>query len=106
MWAEPAHAATRTMAQESEGSAAEDKVALLTFRAPGDPDDDLASWDEATEPCGAGWDSYSSGWAGVKCDAEGGRVTGLNLTNNALSGTVPTTVVVRALLPLFPLPVI
>ena len=44
------------MAQDSEGSAAEDKVALLSFRAAGDPDDDLASWDEATEPCGEGWD--------------------------------------------------
>ena len=33
------------------------------------------SWAASSEPCGTGWDSYGSGWRGVKCNREGGRVT-------------------------------
>ena len=76
------------MAQE--GSVAEDKAALLAFKAAGDPDGDLASWEEATEPCAAeGWNSDSVGWYGVQCDEEGGRVTRLHLYNkDGLLGSV------------------
>ena len=49
--------------QSAEGDAA----ALLAFRAGGDADGDLASWDAATSPCDAGWDSGDAGWAGVMC---------------------------------------
>eukprot|EP01046_Picozoa_sp_COSAG06_P043098 COSAG06_NODE_5597_length_3371_cov_1.941015_1_plen_139_part_10 len=86
------------MAQESEGSAVEDKAALLTFRAAGDPDGDLASWDEATEPCGEGWDSNSVGWAGVQCDAEGGHVTRIRFYDkDGLLGTVESLTALTAL---------
>ena len=33
------------------------------------------SWATSSEPCGTGWNSYDSGWRGVKCNREGGRVT-------------------------------
>eukprot|EP01046_Picozoa_sp_COSAG06_P074990 COSAG06_NODE_23210_length_699_cov_1.500000_1_plen_153_part_10 len=76
------------MAQESAGSAAEDKVALQTFRAAGDPD----------EPCGEGWDSDSSGWAGVQCDAEGGRVTRIHFHDkDGLLGTLESLAPLTAL---------
>merc|ERR1711969_237739 len=37
-----------------------DARALLAFRAGGDPDGDLASWDPLTSPCGAGWNSRTA----------------------------------------------
>jgi len=37
---------------------------------------DGRSWSSTSaEPCSTGWDSYGSGWQGVKCNREGGRVT-------------------------------
>ena len=33
------------------------------------------SWNETTEPCGAGWDNLNSGWYGVECNADGGNIT-------------------------------
>ena len=61
------------------GAAADDKAALLAFKASGaDPDGRLNSWDEGTSPCGEGWDSSGRGWWGVECDASGGRVTHLS----------------------------
>eukprot|EP01046_Picozoa_sp_COSAG06_P036126 COSAG06_NODE_3953_length_4727_cov_1.897796_1_plen_606_part_10 len=82
-------AAARSVAPE-EGSAAEDKASLLEFKVAGDTDGDLASWEEATEPCSAeGWDSYSSGWHGVQCDTQWGRVTRIHLFDkDGLLGSV------------------
>ena len=94
-------AVTRVMAQE--GSAAEDRAALLAFKAAGDPDGDLTSWEEATEPCAAeGWNSDNLGWSGVQCDEEGGRVTRLNLyrlgfTKDGLLGSVESLVPLTSL---------
>ena len=36
-----------------------------------------ASWAAGTAegPCGAGWDSYTEGWVGVRCGAAGGSVS-------------------------------
>ena len=80
-----------------------DEAALLAFKAAGDPDGDLVSWDSATSPCAAlGWDSATAGWLGVTCDAEGGRVTRLggenSLTDKAgLLGTVESLLPLTAL---------
>ena len=62
------------------GAKADDKEALLAFKASGeDPDGELSSWDEGTSPCGErgdrAMDDVSVGWVGVMCDASGGRVT-------------------------------
>ena len=85
------------MAQE--GSAAEDKAALLAFKAAGDPGGVLASWEEATEPCAAeGWNSHNAGWHGVQCDEEGGRVTRLSLyIKDGLLGSVESLVALTSL---------
>ena len=34
----------------------------------------LDSWNADTEPCGDGYDDITGGWAGIICDARGGRV--------------------------------
>jgi hypothetical protein len=67
-----------------------DVQALLAFKAGGDADGDLSSWDPAAgSPCGVGWNDYSSGWDGVRCDAEGGRVTRVYLYyKRGVSGTL------------------
>ena len=46
---------------------------LLAFKASGNGAG-LESWAAGSEPCGAGWNSYTEGWIGVRCDAEGGSV--------------------------------
>eukprot|EP01047_Picozoa_sp_COSAG01_P100962 COSAG01_NODE_30747_length_610_cov_0.868885_1_plen_98_part_01 len=63
---------------------------MLAFKAGGDADGDLSSWDPAAgSPCGVGWNSDSGGWEGVRCDAEGGRVTSVSLPNKGgVSGTL------------------
>ena len=47
------------------------KAALRAFKARGDPDNALVSWDPSTDPCGAGWDRLGAGWVGVTCDCSG-----------------------------------
>ena len=59
-------------------TAAEQEAALLAFKTGGNGAG-LESWDAATEPCAAGWNSQSLGWVGVQCDAENGNVERLNL---------------------------
>ena len=56
-----------------EAAAASDKAVLLAFKASGNGAG-LESWAAGSEPCGAGWDSWTLGWRGVKCDAAGGSV--------------------------------
>ena len=46
---------------------------LLAFKASGNGAG-LESWAAGSEPCGAGWDSWTEGWTGVKCNAAGGSV--------------------------------
>eukprot|EP01045_Picozoa_sp_COSAG04_P030512 COSAG04_NODE_5328_length_1655_cov_0.922879_2_plen_198_part_00 len=91
----------------------EDKAALLAFKAGGDEDGDLASWDAATSPCGVGWDSLTAGWAGVMCcesygewngaelpcqGSNTGRVTMLDLWNtDGLAGTLEALAPLTAL---------
>eukprot|EP01045_Picozoa_sp_COSAG04_P008739 COSAG04_NODE_491_length_13463_cov_5.877432_10_plen_153_part_00 len=50
-----------------------DASRLLAFKESGNGAG-LESWAAGSEPCGAGWNSWSSGWRGVVCDAEGGSV--------------------------------
>eukprot|EP01043_Picozoa_sp_COSAG02_P093834 COSAG02_NODE_30325_length_553_cov_1.026432_1_plen_112_part_10 len=62
---------------------AEDKAALLAFKAAGALEDrisGLSSWVETVGPCDGEsyWNSFSAGWRGVKCDGEGGRVTAIS----------------------------
>ena len=59
-----------------DNSSLQDEATLLAFKAGGDADGVLASWEASTSPCDAeGWNNYSTGWYGIKCDGEGGRVT-------------------------------
>ena len=83
----------------AQGSAADDKNALLAFKGGGDPDGDLASWSGTTEPCAdPGWNSHTIGWSGVQCDVVGGRVTRLYLNSkDGLLGTVDSLVPLTAL---------
>ena len=76
-----------------------DVQALLAFKAGGDADGDLSSWDPAAgSPCGVGWNSDSSGWEGVRCDAEGGRVTRVSLPNKGgVSGTLESLAAITGL---------
>jgi hypothetical protein len=85
----------RCSAQTLEG----DTVALLAFKAGGDRDDDLNLWLRVLgEPCGDGWNDFGSGWVGVRCDAEGGRVTEINLSNKrGLSGSLESLAALTAL---------
>ena len=46
------------------------------------------SWAASSEPCGTGWDSYGSGWRGVKCSKEGGRVTKVGQSGGEIRGDV------------------
>lgn len=75
-------------------------AALLAFKAGGDPDNDLASWVPESSPCSASdWMSKVSGWLGVACDGEGGRVTQL-WARKLPSGGVRLTGTLRSLVPL------
>jgi hypothetical protein len=69
-----------------------DTRALLDFKAAGDANGDLSSWDLAVNsPCGAGWNDYDSGWLHVKCSAPGGRVARVILrVLPGLSGSAAT----------------
>jgi hypothetical protein len=42
------------------------------------------SWAASSEPCGTGWDSYGSGWRGLICNSEGGRVTTVSSHDNMM----------------------
>ena len=76
-----------------------DVQALLAFKAGGDADGDLSSWDPAAgSPCGVGWNEWNSGWEGVECDAEGGRVTMVSLPVKAgVSGTLESLAAITGL---------
>ena len=43
---------------------ADERAALLAFKAGGDPNNDLGTWAAGGDPCGAGWDDEESGWLG------------------------------------------
>ena len=73
-----------------------DAQALLSFKAGGDTNGDLDSWDGS--PCGDGWDSYDLGWRDVKCSAMNGRVTRVILREKpGLSGSVDALAPLTAL---------
>lgn len=69
---------------------AEDKQVLLAFRAVAGTSagSRAATWTAETEPCGAGWDSYATGWLGIQCDGEGPshRVVLVNLAMSNVAG--------------------
>jgi hypothetical protein len=51
------------------------------------------SWAACSEPCGTGWNGYYSGWRGVKCNREGGRITkvsrnGMGVPSREIRGDV------------------
>eukprot|EP01043_Picozoa_sp_COSAG02_P072550 COSAG02_NODE_13715_length_1357_cov_3.469793_1_plen_192_part_01 len=60
--------------------AADDKAALLAFKAGGDPGNELGGWNAASEPCGA------SHWYGIGCDTAGRRVVSLDLDSTYVTG--------------------
>ena len=72
-----------------------DRVALLAFRAGGDPNGELLSW--LGSPCSLGWNSLTAGWWGVQCSSEGGRVTILDLHGTAVAGSIESLVPLTAL---------
>ena len=88
-------------------TAADDKTALLAFKAGGDPDGHLVTWsatDATNEPC-SGWSCCSgswrtAGWAGVRCtdaDYNAGRVRELSLTHKTFTGNIGTLAALDAL---------
>ena len=82
---------------------AADKAGLLAFKAAGDPANVLQGWDAGTDPCGAGWNNYNTGWVGLRCyrgekDGEGGRVNDIYLFNKAgLRGSIESLAKVSSL---------
>ena len=78
-------------AQAPAGSAEEDKIALLELKADWQRAgaSRLSTWNELFEPCAAGsWHDPWSGWLGVMCDAENGRVSYIQLSDNGLGGEI------------------
>ena len=63
-----------------------ESVALLKFRADGDPGDELSSW--VGSPCAAGWDRLTTGWRGVTCSSWGARVAHIDLHGTAVAGSI------------------
>ena len=68
-----ANAQPRSARRLQAGGALDEKAILLGFKRSGNGAG-LESWAAGSEPCGAGWYSWTEGWRGVMCDVEGGSV--------------------------------
>lgn len=70
----------------------EDKVAMLELKAAwqrGTAVSLLSTWSAVTEPCDtSSWYDHWSGWLGVACDRDGGRVAFIALNEAGVSGSV------------------
>ena len=86
-----AAAQSGAMAAPSTAAAA-DKAALLELKADwqrGTGASLLSTWSDLSEPCDpSSWHDHWSGWLGVACDGEGGRVAFISLSNAGVAGPV------------------
>eukprot|EP01043_Picozoa_sp_COSAG02_P088437 COSAG02_NODE_25555_length_655_cov_0.998201_1_plen_158_part_10 len=70
---------------------ADDRAALLAFKARGaDQNGYLTSWCEepCEAPCESGWNDFTIGWYGLKCNKQGGRVAILFVGSTGLTGSI------------------
>jgi hypothetical protein len=74
------------------GESVDDKLSLLDLKAEwqkGTGASLLSTWSDLTEPCeSSSWDDYWSGWLGVACDRDGGRVAFISLDDAGVGGPV------------------
>lgn len=76
----------------SGGESAADKISLLELKAEwqkGTGASLLSTWSASTVPCdSSSWDDFWSGWFGVACDRDGGRVAFISLADAGVGGPV------------------
>ena len=79
-------------AQQVGGTSASDKLALLALKSEwqgGTGASLLSTWSTLTEPCdSSSWADHWSGWLGVACDRDGGRVAFISLSDAGVGGPV------------------
>lgn len=70
----------------------DDKISLLELKAEwqkGTGASLLSTWSELTEPCdSSSWADQWSGWLGVVCDRDGGRVAFISLDDAGVAGSL------------------
>lgn len=79
-------------AQQVGGTSGSDKLALLALKSEwqgGTGASLLSTWSTLAEPCdSSSWADHWSGWLGVACDRDGGRVAFISLSDAGVGGPV------------------